>query len=142
MANPSTAWDIEWRTARGAAPLRLQVKCSGEYLPRMGATYRSPAVWSFPPCKNGFDDDGRPLGPGHHCDLVVLARHRGTDIGAGWTFFVLPIHAAARTDKVRPEHLAQMGALSCDPTALANTIRRAAGESDPIHVPKEGSSGG
>ena len=87
--NPSAPWDVTWLRPRHRIPVRIQVKCSGEYLPRYpdGA---AKAQWGVKPPNSGFDaDTWQKLPAGHHCDVFVLARHEGRDIEGGWSFYVL-----------------------------------------------------
>lgn len=51
--DPAHDFDIKWRTA--GFDIRIEVKCSGEYLPRYGLDHRSPAEWTFPVQKRTWD---------------------------------------------------------------------------------------
>jgi hypothetical protein len=68
---------------------RVQVKCSGSYLPRT-RKHGTAAKWDLTPPKEGWDSiSRRELDAWHHCELIVLARHEGDDIEQGWTFATL-----------------------------------------------------
>src|SRR5262245_54298212 len=68
VENPSAAWDVSWTPGRGSK-IRIQVKCSGGYLPRFpDRAKETPASWAFPPPKAGFDETFASLPAGHHCD--------------------------------------------------------------------------
>lgn len=73
VENPTAAWDIEWSV--DGSPIRLQVKCSGQYLP-MHETADTVANWKLKAPKYGWDPESKAkLEAGHHCDAFVLARH-------------------------------------------------------------------
>ena len=89
VTDPSAGWDVEWPVS--GTTIRVQVKCSGQYLPRM-RTSTNNALWKLKEPKYGWAPDQRErLASGHHCDLFILARHEGTDVKSGWSFApVLP----------------------------------------------------
>jgi hypothetical protein len=92
-ANPNHAWDVTFTPSPKANRVRLQVKCSGAYLPSKVAWnrgYRAPAVWELPADKVGIDCDFNKLAKGRHWDLLILARHEGDEISVGWYFWLLP----------------------------------------------------
>jgi hypothetical protein len=121
--DPGAAWDLIWPVGR--RNVRVQVKCSGEQRPRRPGVKTSPA-WSLEPAKSAWDTTAAaPMPGGRNCDVYVLARHEGTDIGAGWTFWVLPSVAVIRDRNVRPMDLQAMGALSCEAEGLADAVRAA-----------------
>lgn len=92
--DPSAAWDVTWSPDR--KPIRIQVKCSGGYLPRNVDPNRvAPAQWEIKVPNRGWDPDGEKgqlwnLGAGHHCHVFVLARHEGKMLDRGWTFAAVP----------------------------------------------------
>ena len=109
--DPAHPWDVTWRT--DGREIRIQVKCSGEYLPRLPDRPSKP-TWSLAP----------PMSTASHdCDLFVLARHTGSDIERGWEFWVLTPAAITRDNAVRPSHLEAMGAQRCPPDGLASAVR-------------------
>lgn len=106
--DPTAAWDVHWQRP-GTRDVRIQVKCSGGFLPRFpNREAETPASWNVQAPTFGYqpheDVDQRGLGPGHHCDVFVLARHTGSDITEGWLFAALPTHVVddARTRGGRP----------------------------------------
>ncbi len=87
VENPTAAWDIVW--PNDDAPVRVQVKCSGQFLPMHGMSDKEPN-WKLKEPKYGWEPDtNEKLLGGHHCDAFVLARHSGEDIRHGWEFAVL-----------------------------------------------------
>lgn len=87
VEDPAAAWDIDWTC--GGRAVRLEVKCSGEHLPRY-LNRRNPASWDIPTKRKGWDPEEREWLPiGHHCHAIVLARQEGPDIANGWTFRVV-----------------------------------------------------
>jgi len=87
IEDPAAAWDIDWTC--GDRAVRLEVKCSGEHLPKY-PDRRNPASWEIPTERKGWDPQNKVQLPiGHHCHAIVLARHEGPDITAGWTFGVV-----------------------------------------------------
>lgn len=88
-ADPAHEYDLTWQ--RNGDDIKTEVKCSGEYLPRYGIEYRSPLSWTFPIQKRLWDGSSRKHVPSasYHFDVLVLARHLGNALGAGWTFHVL-----------------------------------------------------
>jgi hypothetical protein len=99
---------------------------SGERLPKFPGR-RTLATWDFEPPKSGWDPDAKTrLSAGHHCDVLVLARHRGEDIAGGWSFFVMRPDDTQRTRRVTPRHLDAAGATRCEPATLATVVRRVA----------------
>jgi hypothetical protein len=65
------------------------------------------------------------FGPGHQCDMFVFARHTGSDITAGWSFYVLPRPVVVNDAKraATADQLLAMGAKHCEPHRLGATIR-------------------
>ena len=53
--DPAHDYDARWRSDR--SEIRIEVKCSGEYLPRYGITHRSPVSWEFRIQKRVWDCD-------------------------------------------------------------------------------------
>jgi len=95
--DPSSPWDIDWAHPETGGHVRVQVKCSGAYLPKMGPDHVAPPKWGVKPPKSGYDKELGKLEPGHHCDVFVLARHTGQDIESGWTFYVASVaHLAGK----------------------------------------------
>jgi len=89
VEDPTSSWDLLWPV--GQEMYRVQVKCSGSYLPRT-RKHGTAAKWDLTPPKQGWDSISRSdLEAGHHCDLIVLARHEGDDIEQGWTFATLSL---------------------------------------------------
>jgi hypothetical protein len=122
---PVAAWDIEWKP-RGLPLTRIQVKCSGGWIPQFANQVReSPARWDFKEPSFGFSPEYERFGPGHQCDMFVFARHTGKDITAGWSFYVLPKSDVekSRRNAATLEQLRAMGAKACEPRRLAATIR-------------------
>lgn len=124
---PAAAWDVE--VPMRGRNVRVQVKCSGERTPL--ATAKLPPTWGKlkePWFAKG--SDYQPLGPGFHCDVFVFVRHEGTNIGGGWSFYVLPMRVVR--DAVRAgvtftsARLEQLGATRCDPRDLRHRIEVAA----------------
>lgn len=60
IEDPAAAWDVSWQPSRRARPIRIQVKCSGERLPRRPGR-RTRAIWDFDPPKRGYDPETNPL---------------------------------------------------------------------------------
>ena len=84
VVNPTAAWDVTWKP-RGRPSTKIQVKCSGGWLPaRPDRVHESPARWDFRAPTRGSGPAFEVLGPGHQCDVFVFARHTGSDITAGW----------------------------------------------------------
>lgn len=125
-ANPGSPWDVTWKPPGQRRALRLQVKCSGAYLPRMGPEYAAKASWEVT-SKRGWDADlGERLEPGHHCDLYVLVRHEGLDIEHGWSFWVVPAtQLVDAKGKVTPKKLEALGVARTAPEELADVVKRA-----------------
>jgi hypothetical protein len=87
IEDPAAAWDIDWPVDGRTA--RLEVKCSGEHLPRF-PDRRSAASWEIPARRKGYDPHRKvKLSLDHHCDAIVLARHEGPDVATGWSFRVV-----------------------------------------------------
>jgi hypothetical protein len=122
VEDPVAAWDVVW-TTRGAR-VCVQVKCSGEYIPRYPNSPAS-ARWELKVPKYGFHIELGKLPPGHHCDLFVLARHEGRDIGAGWSFAVLARKEVDGIRAVTPAVLEALGVGLVKPSKLKVAARRA-----------------
>lgn len=105
-ADPGAAWDIDWTSTPGRQPIRIQVKCSGEFLPRYPDNPAA-AAWDVTPPQKGYNsiDPAVPLPPGHNCDVFVLARHTGRDITSGWRFVVASRQALADRRRVNERSL-------------------------------------
>ena len=136
--DPTAAWDVRWKQP-GEREVRIQVKCSGGYLPRFADRQsETPASWNVKAPKYGYqsheDVDQRRLGPGHHCDVFVLARHTGPDIRQGWRFGAVPtpLVEAALTRGGRPRSTITMRQLESwgielvDPDGLSAAVAHAA----------------
>lgn len=123
VPNPAAAWDVEWTVGRRRR--YIQVKCSGAYLPAHPDAPPSPPRWDLKmPTKGYAPDFSQIFGPGHHCDVVVLARHEGSKIDRGWTFAVLrPDELDGRFVSAR--WLSRKGIPLVDPDALPGEIRAA-----------------
>jgi hypothetical protein len=123
--NPVAAWDVTWKP-RGLPSTKIQVKCSGGWIPRFpDRVHESPARWEFRAPGYGFSPEFEKLGPGHQCDMFVFARHTGSEITAGWRFYVLPKTAVVKSGKsaATADQLLRMGAKHSEPRRLAATIR-------------------
>ena len=131
VKNPSAAWDISWKPRGAPEPIRIQVKCSGSWVPRYKDRLTDiSANWEFRAPTRGWDDDFAELGPGHHCDVFVFARHAGRgDITAGWSFYVVPLTEVENSaiSKASLAQLLNLGAIECTPRQLARAVRDAAG---------------
>ena len=123
VVNPTAAWDVTWEP-RGLPSTRIQVKCSGGWVPRF-PNRESPARWEFRAPSYGLSPAFERFGPGHQCEMFVFARHTGDDITAGWSFYVLPTPDVVKSGKsaATADQLAEMGAKYCEPRRLAATIR-------------------
>lgn len=122
VEDPAAAWDIDWMC--GDRVVRLEVKCSGERLPRY-SNRRNPASWDIPTKRKGWDHQKMERLPiGHHCHAIVLARHTGPDIANGWTFRVLLPGELPEGKKVRGEQLDAMGVTAIRPEGLSGELRR------------------
>ena len=107
VENPTAAWDINWSV--GGAPIRIQVKCSGQFLPMHGLGEKQPN-WKLKEPKYGWaPESNERLDPGHHCDAFVLARHSGEDIRNGWTFAVVLPNEVAGWSSVTTKRLNKLG---------------------------------
>lgn len=127
VVTPTAAWDVTWKP-RGLPSTRIQVKCSGSWIPRFpDRVQESPAKWEFRAPSYGFGPAFEPFGPGHQCDMFVFARHTGSDIAAGWSCYVLPTTVVVKSGKsaATADQLLAMGAKHCEPRRLAATIRGA-----------------
>jgi hypothetical protein len=125
VENPTAAWDVEWNP-HGRPLTRIQVKCSGGWIPRYPNRVReSPPRWDFKEPSYGLSPEYERLVPGHHCETFVFARHTGRDIKAGWSFYVLPTIEVEKSGRIAAtaEQLRAMGAKHCEPNRLAATIR-------------------
>jgi hypothetical protein len=124
---PAAAWDVEVPVRGYGRKVRVQVKCSGELAAHSALGIKLAATWGkLAEPSAAKDPDFQSLGPGFHCDVFVFARHEGTDIGRGWSFYVLPmsvVRDAVRTgatfSRARLEHL---GATRCEPRDLRERI--------------------
>jgi len=118
VEDPAAAWDIDWPARGRARPLRIQVKCSGERLPRFAdpsVDHRAPARWEVRTPMSGYDPvEGASVADGEACDVLVLARHERWDIGAGWSFWVLHPNKVQGSASLVPRRLAGLGAVLCD----------------------------
>lgn len=92
--DPSCPWDLRW-VANGET-VRIQVKCSGEFLPHFPDRPNSKVSWDIRPPKTVWDAERLESVPSttHSCDVWVFCRHVGNDLEAGWTF------AAIATDQL------------------------------------------
>jgi hypothetical protein len=125
VENPAAAWDVTWEP-RGLRSTRIQVKCSGGWLPsRPKRVHESPARWDLRAPTRGSGPAFEVFGPGHQCDVFVFARHTGNDITAGWSFYVLPRTDVTKSSRraATADQLLDMGAKYCEPRRLAATIR-------------------
>jgi hypothetical protein len=125
VVNPVAAWDVTWKP-RGLPSTRIQVKCSGGWIPRFPDRVREiPARWEVREPRSGFGLAFERLDPGHQCEMFVFARHTGSDIAAGWSFYVLPTTVVVKNGKsaATADRLLAMGAKHCEPRRLAATIR-------------------
>ena len=98
--NPANPWDMLWPHPDLKYMTKIQVKCSGAILPlkiASGPGYRSRPVWNFPAPKSGSHRRLRDTGPGRQCHLIILARHEGEDLGAGWHFWLFSAHGLPKS---------------------------------------------
>lgn len=101
--DPNSSWDLTWSV--DGQVNRIQVKCSGSYLPRM-QRLGTKALWKLDPPKKGWDSVLRIVLPaGHHCDIIVLARHDSDRIDAGWTFVAIAPSELPSATRVTPAML-------------------------------------
>lgn len=124
---PAAAWDVEVPVPGYGRKVRVQVKCSGERAAHSALGTKLAASWGkLAEPSAAKDPDLQPLGPGFYCDVFVFARHEGTDIGRGWSFYVLPMRVvrdAVRTGaKFTSALLEQLGATRCEPRDLRQRI--------------------
>jgi hypothetical protein len=126
---PAAAWDVEMRLPRRRRPMRIQVKCSGERAPQSPEKIR-PADWGrLKAPKFAKDSQFQPLAAGFNFDVVVFARHEGTDISRGWHFYVLPQRAFKKAAALDPSfdlrRLRRLKAVRCKPSELKKRIDEA-----------------
>lgn len=122
VEDPAAAWDIDWTC--GDRAVRLEVKCSGEHLPKY-PDRRNPASWEIPTKRKGFDPQTREQLPiGHHCDAIVLTRHEGADVTAGWTFRVVLPGELPEGKTVRGPALDARGIALVSAEGLGGELRR------------------
>lgn len=124
---PAAAWDVEVPVRGYGRKVRVQVKCSGERAPYHAPGMKLAATWGkLAEPKSAKDPNFQPLGPGFHCDVFVFARHEGTNIRRGWSFYVLPtrvVQDAVRTGAIfTSARLQQLGATCCAPRDLRKRI--------------------
>jgi hypothetical protein len=124
---PAAAWDVEVPIRGFGRNVRVQVKCSGERAPYHAPGVKLAATWGkLAEPKFAKDPDFQPLGPGFHCDVFVFARHEGTNIRRGWSFYVLPmsvVRDAVRTGTTfTSARLEQLGAARCEPRDLRQRV--------------------
>ena len=124
---PAAAWDVEVPVHGYGRKVRVQVKCSGERAAHSALGIKLGATWGkLAEPSSARAPDFQPLGPGFHCDVFVFARHEGTDIGRGWSFYVLPmsvVRDAVRTGATFTRaRLEQFGATRCEPRELRQRI--------------------
>jgi hypothetical protein len=124
---PAAAWDVEVPLRGYVRKVRVQVKCSGERAAHSALGIKLAATWGkLAEPSSAKDPDFQPLGPGFHCDVFVFARHEGTDIRRGWSFYVLPmsvVRDAVRTSVAfTSARLEQLGAARCEPRDLRQRI--------------------
>lgn len=127
--NPNAAWDVSLKLPALDQPIRIEVKCSGAYLPAQVASrpsYRARPKWELPADKTGIEDvTFRKLGVGRHWDVIVLARHSGDSINDGWFFWVLSSHQVPATRKpvrVGEDRVGALGATRSEPSQLSSTV--------------------
>lgn len=122
VEDPAAAWDIDWTC--GDRTVRLEVKCSGERLPKY-PDRRNPASWEIPSKRKGWDHQKMVQLPiGHHCDAIVLTRHEGADVATGWTFRVVLPGVLPEGKKVRGPALDLLGITQICPGDLGGELRR------------------
>jgi hypothetical protein len=121
VENPTAAWDIEWSV--DGSPVRVQVKCSGQFLPMHGLSHKQPR-WSLKEPKYGWaPESNEKLVSGHHCDAFVLARHSGEQIRCGWTFAVVLPHEVTSWTSVTSKRLSKLGRRLVDSGELERELR-------------------
>jgi hypothetical protein len=125
--DPGAAWDIDWTPAGGRDAIRIQVKCSGEFLPRYPDNPAA-AAWDVKPPKKGYNaiHPETPFPPGHNCDVFVLARHTGREITSGWRFVVASRRALADLKRINERSLPAAGLSFVAPADLARAVREVA----------------
>lgn len=126
-ADPGAAWDINWTPAPEREPIRIQVKCSGEFLPRHPGN-ATVAAWDVKPPGKGYDETfpEKPLPAGHHCHVFVLARHTGREITSGWRFIVASPQVLGGRNRVNERFLLSQGLTFVSPADLARAVREVA----------------
>jgi hypothetical protein len=121
VENPTAAWDIEWSV--DGSPVRVQVKCSGQFLPMHGLSNKQPN-WKLKEPKYGWaPESNEKLAGGHHCDAFVLVRHVGDDIREGWTFAVLLPNEVAAWTSVTSKRLSKLDRRLVSPEELEREAR-------------------
>jgi hypothetical protein len=138
VEDPANAWDLEWRAGRRAIQ-RVQVKASGERLPRRPEALPTPGRWVIDNPKTGWDHHRVPKpGPaekrpdtGRFPDLYVLCRHAGWSIASGWSFRV------ATTAQLVPgaygeRDLDRLGIRDVQPGELRAVAARVVGRRSPL----------
>jgi hypothetical protein len=126
--DPGAPWDLEWPI--DGRTVRVQVKCSGEYLPRFPDRPAKPS-WNVKPPRAGWDAVARlPKDAGHHCDVFVLARHIGRDVEAGWSFTVLTPADVAGRASISAATLSKLSRQMVQPRALSAEVLAAVRQSD------------
>lgn len=126
--DPAAPWDIEWLV--DDRTVRVQVKCSGEYLPRFPDRPAKP-YWNVKAPRAGWDAIARlPKEAGHHCDVFVLARHVGSELEAGWSFAVLSPADAAGRASVSAATLSRLGRAMVSPCVLSAEVLSVIGRAD------------
>jgi hypothetical protein len=92
--DPAHSFDISWPC--GDKTVRVEVKCSGGYLPKYADRRETPPSWRFPIQKRVWDPTVGKLvsNTAYRFDVIVLARHAGSDLESGWSFHVLNVDEA------------------------------------------------
>jgi hypothetical protein len=128
--SPNAAWDVTYTPSPDTRPLRLEVKCSGAYLPSKviaNPSYRASPAWELPVNKVGTQDaDFKSLEKGRHRDVLVLARHEADVLELGWYFRVLPSELVPTVVTRKTFHRGTRGGARCsEARAQAPSSRRA-----------------
>ncbi len=123
-SDPGAAWDVTW--IDDANRVRIQVKCAGDTILRTGQRKSVPS-WRIQLPQRAWDDESKSsyAPSAHQCDVFVLALHRGTEIEAGWSFFVLP-SAGIEDGTMTLKRLIAEGVQELAALELADNIRCAA----------------
>jgi hypothetical protein len=128
VLDPTAAWDITWFDQDTQQRIRIQVKCSGGYLPRR-PQQPAPVNWQgLRAARSGYDPDRAEVvrGEGHLCEVFILARHEGNQIEQGWTFAAIPRQLVEGRSGITAATLRRWDLTLVGAGELASLVRRAA----------------